>query len=99
MRSSAQEEPIAWQVSKISQNAHALEDAQRRLCTGGGADLGGERSIAQYARRLIVVARGRGHIDAQQDLPPPVQHVPEQMRHLWHRESIAITLCSIVGPS
>ncbi len=60
----------------------ALEHAQRRVGAGGGADLGGERGVAQNARRLVVVARGRRHVDAQQDLAPAVEHVPEQMCHL-----------------
>ena len=69
-------------VVLVSRQVRALEDAQRRLGSGGSADLGGERCIAQHARRLIVVACGRGDVDAQQNLAPAMQHVPEQMRHL-----------------
>ncbi len=60
----------------------APEHAQRRLRARGGADLRRDRGVAQHARGLVVVARGRRHVDAQQQLAPAVQHIAEQVRHL-----------------
>ncbi len=60
----------------------APERAQRRLRARSGADLRRDRGVAQHARGLVVVARGRRHVDAQQQLAPAVQHVAEQVGHL-----------------
>lgn len=69
-------------VVLVNSQVCALQDAQRRLGACSSADLGGKRRIAQHARRLIVVACGRGDINAQQNLAPAMQHVPKQVRHL-----------------
>lgn len=61
---------------------NGLNCSEGRGSARGNADLGGKGGIAQNAGRLVVVARRGAHVDAQQDLAPPVEHIPEEMRHL-----------------
>lgn len=62
-----------------------LQGSLRGLCASSNSDLSRRRSVAQHPGRLVIVTGRGADVDAQHDLPPAVQHVPEEVRDLCPR--------------